>query len=68
MSEWISVKENHPLVGELVLFCGNGEFFIPVYAGYYCGDKSFYSFYAPDKFESEHVTHYMRFPNPPEHE
>ena len=44
MSEWISVKEQKPVVGQYLLFCGIGNNFIPTQCGAYLTGDTFFTF------------------------
>jgi len=68
MTKWINIYKKIPAIGEVVLFCGIGEIFIPVNVGMFGGNKNLHRFILwsniTKKIE-EGVTHWMPFPELP---
>ena len=63
MSEWISVKDRLPYIGEIVLICVVGTY--DTYVGVSFGENKFVTILNMQLLENK-ITHWMPLPNPPE--
>jgi len=64
-TEWISINEKLPILGEFILFCGNGPEPLPTQYGFYSGEE--FGFVTGISV-FKNVTHWMDLPEPPEDE